>query len=129
MNVIDLERHARRVAACFQVSGDDIVGVQLPPGFDRVGRARGAPRAADDTPDGLVAGGVPRFLTDALGERVVLRIAGHVGERQNRDGRHAETRRRRRSDDATVAVGLPAVKYQPPRPPTTMSAASAAATG
>ena len=53
MNVIDLERHAQRVAARFQVSGDDIVGVQLPPCFDRVGPARGAPRAADDTPDRL----------------------------------------------------------------------------
>ena len=96
MNVIDLERHPQRVAARFQVPGDDIVGVQLPACFDRVCPARGAPRAADDTPDGLVAGGVPRLLTDALGELVVLRISGHVGERQDRDRRHAEARRRRR---------------------------------
>ena len=82
MDVINLKCHAQRVAGRLQISGDDIVGVQLPPGFDRVGGARSrAPGATDNAPDHIIAGGVPRLLTYTLCERVILRIAGQA--RQN----------------------------------------------
>jgi hypothetical protein len=84
-------RHMQRVAAPLQIAGHDIVGVQLPPGFDRVrGGSRDPP--ADDAPQRRAACGVPRFLADALGQGLVLRLSGYVGERENRDGRHAEWR-------------------------------------
>jgi hypothetical protein len=52
MDVVELERHAQRVAASLEVAGDDIVGVQLSPRFDRVGRSAGAAaRAANDAPE------------------------------------------------------------------------------
>ena len=96
MDVVELERHAQRVAARLQIAGDRIVGVQLPPGFGRVGGASRAGRLADDAPKRRTACDVLRFLADAMGERVVLRVAGHVGERHDRDSRHAERGRRRR---------------------------------
>ena len=95
MNVIDLERHTQRVPGGFDVSGDDIVGVQLPPGFDWVAGAPGcASRAAYDAPDRRIAGRVCCLLADALRQRVVLRVAGRVGERQNRHRGGAGTGRR-----------------------------------
>ena len=120
MDVINLKCHAQRVAGRLQISGDDIVGVQLPPGFDRVGGARSrAPGATDNAPDHIIAGGVPRLLTYTLCERVILRIAGHTPERTVG------------AADATVAAGLPAVKYHAAAaaPTATSSAASAAAAG
>ena len=68
----------------------------MPPELDRVGGPGRAARMADDAPDRIIAGGVPCLLTDPLGERVILRIPGHVGEWQDRDRRHAGTDRRRR---------------------------------
>ena len=63
----------QRVAAGLQVSGDDVVGIQLPPGIDRVGASR-ARRASHDAPDRRIAGVVPHLLADALGQQT--RIEG-----------------------------------------------------
>ena len=71
----------RNASPPLQIAGDDIVCVQLPPGFGRIGGAFRARRPADDAPQVRAACDVLRFLADALGERVVLRVAGHVGER------------------------------------------------
>ena len=88
MGVVDMKRRARGIRPRIKVSGDEIIEERSRSGRGRAGAwHRRAAQPPDRAQPCVFAEIVGRFLADAQGKRVVLGVAGGVGDGQNGDGR------------------------------------------